>query len=128
MQGLNSLYRLAIVGQLYFDPGRDRNILNFRSYGMSHYIFQHIQDVFQDQAVPLLEPEEDGTMIPQLVWNHNTAGHPRRLEASAASLCELPILQESSPYCHNEIGPETHPSFFQFLLCDIILRGKMDGT
>jgi hypothetical protein len=42
--------------------------------------------VLQDQAVPLLDPEDDGTMIPQLVWNHNTAGHPRRHEASAAPL------------------------------------------
>ena len=83
--------------------------------------------VFQDRAVPLLDPEDDGTMIPQLVWNHNTAGHPRRLEASAAPLREPQILQESSPYCHNEIDHGTHPSFFQFLLGDIILRAKMDG-
>jgi hypothetical protein len=48
-------------------------------------------------------------MIPQLVWNHNTAGHPRRLEASAALLREPQILQEFSPHCHNEIGL-THPS------------------
>ena len=83
--------------------------------------------VFQDQALPLLDPEGDGIMIPQLVWTHDTAGHPRRLEASAEPLRKPQILQESSPYCHNEIDPGTHRSFFQVSLGDIILGSKMDG-
>jgi hypothetical protein len=71
--------------------------------------------------------EGDGTMVPQLVWTHNTAGHPRRLEASAALLREPQILQESSPYFHNEIGSGSCPSFFHVLLGNIILRSKRDG-
>lgn len=39
-----------------------------------HTILSKIyKTVFQDQAVPLLDPEDDGTMIPQLVWTHGTA-------------------------------------------------------
>ena len=127
VQGLNSLYRLAVVGQLFWSL-TGTEIFSNSDLTECHTILSNIfKIVFQDQAVPLLDPEDDGTMIPQLVWNHNTAGHPRRLEASAAPLWEPHILQESSPYCHNEVGPGTHPSFFQFLLGDIILRGKMDG-
>jgi hypothetical protein len=95
---------------------------------MSHCVVQHIHH--QDEAVGLLIPEDEGTVIPQLVGNHlsqDTAWHPRRLEASAAVLCEPELLWESSPYCHNEISPGTQLSFFQLLLVDIILRGKMNG-
>jgi hypothetical protein len=123
VQGLNSLDILAIVEQLCFDPWQGQKYSQIQ-------ILWHVTRCCPTYSRLYFRIKRSHCLILKmmalLVWTHDTAGHPRRLEASATLLREPQILQESSPYCHNEICPGTHLSFFQFLLGDIILRGKMD--